>query len=168
MTSPSSKLSETDLNHMRHAIRLSDDAQRHGNPPFGAVLVASDGSILATGENTIVTTRDLTAHAEMNALRIACATFSAQQIAAATMYASGEPCPMCSGAMMRLGLRRVLFGISAGVAAPYMPVSAGAMPGTVNCRDVLLLAPQYIEVLGPVLEAEARVPFEAFRARSAA
>ena len=51
---------EKDLEHMRHAIRLSDDAQRRGNPPFGAVLVAPDGAILATGENSIVTTRDLT------------------------------------------------------------------------------------------------------------
>ena len=156
-----------DLDHMRHAIRLSIEAQRRGNPPFGAVLVSPEGAVLATGENSIVTTRDLTAHAEMNALRAASGSLTAQQIAAATMYASGEPCPMCSGAMMRLGLRRVLFGMPTGRAAPYMPSSAGAMPGTVNCRDVLALAPQTIEVLGPMLEDEARVPFEAYAKRSA-
>ena len=163
MNTPAAK----DLEHMRHAIRLSDDAQRRGNPPFGAVLVAPDGAILATGENSIVTTNDLTAHAEMNALRAACGRFSAQQIAAATMYASGEPCPMCSGAMMRLGMRRVLFAMPTGKASPYMPKTAGAMPGTVNCRDVLALAPQKIEVLGPMLEDEAKVAFEAFARRSA-
>ena len=90
---------------LRTAIDLSDAARRQGNMPFGAVLVAADGSLLATTLNTTVTSRDLTAHAEMNALRAASASCTAQQIAAATMIASGEPCPMCSGAIIRFGLR---------------------------------------------------------------
>ncbi len=156
-----------DERHMREAIALSEAARKRGNMPFGAVLVAPDGRVLASAENTIVTDRDITAHAEINALRIASKTCTPQQLAAATMYASGEPCPMCSGAMIRVGLRRLLFGIRAAVATPYLPAAAGAMVGSVNCRDVLALAPSPIDVEGPVLESEAKVPFEAFAARGA-
>ena len=157
-----------DLDHLRDAIALSEAARRRGNMPFGAVLVAPGGAILARSENTIITDRDMTAHAEINALRAASKKCSPQQIAAATMYASGEPCPMCSGAMMRMGLRRLVFGIRAAVATAYLPIAAGAMARSIECRDVLRLAPETIQVEGPVLEEEARAPFEAFAARGAA
>ena len=156
------------LVHLRDAIALSEAARKRGNMPFGAVLVAPDGAILARAENTILTDRDITAHAEMNALRAASKHCTPQQIAAATMYASGEPCPMCSGAMIRVGLRHVVFGIRAVVATPYLPIAAGAMARSVDCREVLRLAPSTIEVSGPVLEEEAKAPFEAFAARGAA
>lgn len=157
-----------DLGHLRDAIALSEAARKRGNMPFGAVLVAPDGAILARAENTILTDRDMTAHAETNAFRAASKSCTPQQIAAATMYASGEPCPMCSGAIMRLGLRRVVFGIRAVVARPYLPIAAGAMVRSVDCRDILRLAPSAIDVEGPVLEEEAKAPFEAFAARGAA
>lgn len=157
-----------DQRHLRDAIALSEAARLRGNMPFGAVLVAQDGTVLARSENTIVTDRDMTAHAEINALRAASKSCTPQQVAAATMYASGEPCPMCSGAMMRMGLRRLVFGIRATVATPYLPQAAGAMAGPVSCRDILRLAPSTVEIEGPVLEYEAKQPFEAFAARGAA
>ncbi len=159
MSNPTPSPSDTDLQHLREAIRLSEEALRHGNMPYGAVLVAADGEVLASTENTILTARDATAHAETNAFRAASKTAGVLRFAGATMYASGEPCPMCSGAIMRMGLKRVLFGVSAKVAMPFMPKTAGAMPGAVACRDVLALAPQGIEVHGPLLEAEALAPF---------
>jgi tRNA(adenine34) deaminase len=155
--------SEQDLQHLRKAIELSEAARRHGNMPYGAVLVAADGEVLAQTENSIVTDRDVTAHAETNAFRAASRTAGAARLAGATMYASGEPCPMCSGAIIRLGVRRVLFGIRASVAMPYMPAASGVMPGSVNCRELIALAPHPIEVQGPLLEDEAKLPFEALR-----
>lgn len=149
-----------DLSFLRDAIGLSREARKRGDMPFGAVLVAPDGTVLARTANTIHTDRDLTAHAEINALRAASRTCTPQAIAAATMYASGEPCPMCSGAMIRLGIRRVVFGIRSSVAMTFLPQAAGVMPGSVNCRDVLRLAPFPIEVEGPLLEKEARAVFE--------
>lgn len=160
--------STQDLEYLREAIRLSECARRRGNMPYGAVLVAADGEVLASTENSIVTDRDVTAHAETNAFRAASRRMEAHRFAGATMYASGEPCPMCSGAIMRLGLRRVLFGIRAATAMPYMPTATGVMPGSVACRDLLSLAPHAVEVHGPLLEDEARVPFEALKARGAA
>ena len=158
---------DADFGPLREAIALSEAARKRGNMPFGAVLVAPDGTVLARGENAIVTDRDITAHAEINAIRAASRQFTPRQIASATMYASGEPCPMCSGAMIRTGVRRVVFGIRAAVATPYLPGAAGAMVGSVDCRKVLALAPTPVEVRGPVLEEEAKAPFESFAARGA-
>jgi len=154
-----------DLAHLRRAIALSDEAAMRGNRPFGAVLVSASGAVIAEAHNTTATDRDLTAHAEMNALRAASARCSAEEIAGATMYASGEPCPMCSGAMVRLGLRRVLYAIGDEALRPYLPAAAGLMAGSVACRDVLHLAPVPVEVLGPLLEDEARAPFDTQAAR---
>jgi len=159
--------SDPDLGPLREAIALSEEARKRGNMPFGAVLVAPDGTVLSRGENAIATERDITSHAEINAIRAASKHCTPQQIAAATMYASGEPCPMCSGAMIRTGVRRLVFGIRATVATRYLPGAAGAMVGSVDCRKVFAIAPTPVEVRGPVLEDEARAPFEAFAARGA-
>jgi tRNA(Arg) A34 adenosine deaminase TadA len=157
---------EQDLVHMRRAIRLSEGARLHGNQPFGAVLVAAGGEVLAEAENAMLSDHDLTAHAEMNALRIASKRASPAEIASATMYASGEPCAMCAGAMLQHGLRRIVFGIRWEVNRPYQrPAPPGVVRPTVGCRDILRLAPVPVEIIGSVLEEEARVPFEAFAAR---
>ncbi len=126
--------------------------------------MADSGEILAEAENAMLSARDVTAHAEMNALRAA--SLRGSTLAGATMYASGEPCPMCAGAMLYAGLKRVVFGIRREVNLPYhMPGGAGRIKPSVSCRDILLLASPGIEVVGPLLEEEARVPFEAYAAR---
>lgn len=63
-------LAPTDLAHLRRAIELSILARDHGNHPFGAVLVSADGRVLEA-ENTVLTDRDVTAHAETNLVRLA-------------------------------------------------------------------------------------------------
>jgi tRNA(Arg) A34 adenosine deaminase TadA len=157
---------EQDLVHLRRAIVLSEGARRNGNQPFGAVLVSAEGEVLAEAENAMLSYRDITAHAEMNVLRVASKRADRSQIARATMYASGEPCAMCSGAMLQHGLRRIVFGIRWQVNLPYQrPAPPGVVRPTVGCRDILRLAPVSVEIIGPVLEEEARVPFETFAAR---
>src|SRR5207237_6027653 len=125
------------------AIVLSEGARRNGNQPFGALLVGADGEIIAEAENAMLSARDLTAHAEMNALRMASRRAWPVQLAGATMYASGEPCPMCAGAMLQHGLRRIVFGIRWHAIRQYPPP---APPGTVlptaTRRAILHLAPQ--------------------------
>lgn len=159
-------ITERDLEHLRHAIRLSDLARIHGNQPFGAVLVASDGKVLAAAENSMLSDCDLTSHAEMNALRIASKVAPAGEIAQATMYASGEPCPMCSGAMLQNRIRRIVFGIRFEVNRSYhVPSQPGDARPTVTCGDIMRFASPPMEVIGPLLEEEARVPFELYATR---
>ena len=93
---------------MEKAIALSAAAVAHGNEPFGAVLV-KDGEIVYTNENQIYTRNDPTFHAESGLLRRFCAETGITDLQDYTMYASCEPCFMCSGTMVWLKLGRLVF-----------------------------------------------------------
>ena len=83
---------------MRRAIALSLDAVRSGGGPFGAVVVR-DGRIVGEGANHVTTGNDPTAHAEVVAIRRACAALGTFELRGAEIYTSCEPCPMCLGAI---------------------------------------------------------------------
>ena len=105
-------LSDADHEPMRLAIRASHDAVAAGNMPFGATLVAPDGALLWTAQNNQLTSGDCTGHAELVLVRDARAALGAEAVRGGTVYASGEPCAMCSGAMFWAGIRRVVFAAS--------------------------------------------------------
>jgi tRNA(Arg) A34 adenosine deaminase TadA len=94
---------------MRRAVALSAEAAAQGGGPFGAV-VARDGRILGEGRNQVVPGRDPTAHAEMVAIRAACAGLGSHDLAGATLYTSCEPCPMCLGAAWWARIGRIVHG----------------------------------------------------------
>jgi len=88
-----------DNKYMKMAIDLAAKNVESGNGgPFGAVIV-KDGKIVATGVNTVTTSNDPTAHAEVNAIRNACAKLDNFQLDGCEIYSSCEPCPMCLGAI---------------------------------------------------------------------
>ena len=84
---------------MKEAIRLSEEAVKHGNEPFGAVLV-KDGQIVYSNENQIYTRHDPSFHAEAGLIRRFCAETGITDLSEYTLYSSCEPCFMCSGAMV--------------------------------------------------------------------
>lgn len=83
---------------MRRAIALSCEGVEAGGGPFGAVVVRQ-GRILGEGRNNVVPGRDPTQHAEIVAIRAACAALGTHDLAGAVIYTSCEPCPMCLGAI---------------------------------------------------------------------
>lgn len=83
----------------------------HGGRPFGAVLV-KDGEVLATGVNEILATHDPSTHAEMQAIRAAAVARRNPRLDGCTMYASGQPCPMCLSAMHMTGVKAAYFAYS--------------------------------------------------------
>lgn len=84
--------------HLQHTFDLARRAVESGSGgPFGAVVVL-DGEVVAEGWNQVVGTDDPTAHAEVTAIRAACARLGTFQLTGAVLYASCEPCPMCLGA----------------------------------------------------------------------
>jgi guanine deaminase len=84
---------------MRQAIALAVENVREARGgPFGAVVV-KDGQVIATGVNTVTSTFDPTAHAEIVAIRGACRYLSQHQLTGCELYSSCEPCPMCLGAI---------------------------------------------------------------------
>lgn len=97
---------------LRRAIALAAEARESGNPPFGSLLAAPDGTVLAEDRNTTLTDRDITAHPELKLARWAARELDAPTAAATTMYTSCEPCTMCAAAIQQAGLRRVVFALS--------------------------------------------------------
>jgi tRNA(Arg) A34 adenosine deaminase TadA len=84
---------------MREAIRLSvENVEQGKGGPFGAVIV-KDGKIIARGVNEVTSSNDPTAHAEVVAIRRACAALHSFQLSGCEIYCSCEPCPMCLGAI---------------------------------------------------------------------
>jgi len=84
--------------------------------PFGAVVV-KDGVVIAQASNAVVANRDPTAHAEVEAIRAACATLGSFQLDGCDLYASCEPCPMCLGAILWARPRAVYFAATRADAA---------------------------------------------------
>ena len=97
---------------MREAIRLSMENVKSGNGgPFGAVIV-KNGKIIATAVNEVTKSNDPTAHAEIVAIRNACATLNSFQLDGCDIYCSCEPCPMCLGAIYWARPDAIYFGNS--------------------------------------------------------
>lgn len=101
--------SKDDEKFMQLAIDLSIDNVANGGGPFGAVIVRN-GEIVATGTNRVTATCDPTAHAEVNAIRAACAKVGDFKLTGCTVYSSCEPCPMCLSALYWAGVERIIYG----------------------------------------------------------
>jgi tRNA(Arg) A34 adenosine deaminase TadA len=111
--------SQEDRFFLERAIALAYEGMRKGaGGPFGAVVV-KDGVIIGEGHNEVLASNDPTAHAEMVAIRRACAHLSDFQLESCTIYASSEPCPMCMGAIYWSRPSRLVYATSHQDAAQY-------------------------------------------------
>lgn len=131
---------------LRRAIHLAAAAREAGNPPFGSLLVGSDGTVLAEEQNTTITDGNISFHPELKLAVWAARELSPEVAAGTTMYTSCQPCPMCTGALARSGLGRVVFALS-GEQLDGLK-STGSFPAV----------PQE----GPALYDEARVPVDGY------
>ncbi|MCU1223739.1 MAG: Guanine deaminase [Edaphobacter sp.] len=102
---------------MERAIALATENVTSGRGgPFGAVIVR-DGTIVATGVNRVTATNDPTAHAEVTAIRRACAELGSVSLAGCEIYSSCEPCPMCLAAIYWSRCEAIFYGNTAADAA---------------------------------------------------
>jgi tRNA(Arg) A34 adenosine deaminase TadA len=153
---------EQDALHLRRAIELSYTAKAGANRPYGAVIALPDGTVLAEAWNRTGESRDCTTHAETDAIRAAVPVHAREVMARATMYASGEPCVMCAGAIFLAGIRRVVFGVDAATVREYRKVAPHLRDLELGCAEVLAASPHPIEVIGPLLVDEAVEPHRDF------
>ena len=100
---------DEDRHWMGAALSDAEAAGRCGEVPIGAVIVI-DGRIVGRGGNATEALQDATAHAEMLALRQACAALGSRRLLDATLYATLEPCAMCAGAIVLARVPRLVFG----------------------------------------------------------
>ena len=94
---------------MEMAARLSEENIERGGGPCGAVIV-KDGEVIATGVNSVTLNNDPTAHAEVSAIRNACARLSTFSLSGCIVYSSCEPCPMCLSALYWAGVAKIFYG----------------------------------------------------------
>jgi len=141
---------ETHERLARQTIELARLARRAGNHPFGALL-AIDGDVVLTAQNTIATDRDPTAHAESNLVADAIRRLSRDEIRRSILYTSCEPCPMCAGKMYWAGIRAVVYALP----ASELALLAGA-DFLVPCVELFSRGAEAVTITGPLLVDEAR------------
>lgn len=101
---------DVDESWMWRAIGMAREAQKMGEVPVGAVIVDSDGKILAAAGNRTIKDLDPTGHAEILALRIAATRIGNYRLTGTTVYTTIEPCAMCAGALVNARVARLVFG----------------------------------------------------------
>jgi tRNA(Arg) A34 adenosine deaminase TadA len=150
-----------DLGHLAAAIEVAWRARGNGNHPFGAILVIDDEQVLEA-ENTVITSRDATEHAEMNLVRLASARFGPEQLGQATLYTSTEPCAMCAGAIYWTGIGRVVYGLPETGLIAMTGASEQNPTLSLPCREVFARGQRPVVVAGPLLTEQARAVHEGF------
>ena len=130
-------------------MRLAIDEARHGDYPFGAIIVG-DGHVLARGRNLGKTDGDPTAHGEMVAIRRCLREHGRAALRGSTLYTSGEPCAMCMGAIIWCGVGRLVF------AASVQQLATKIDQIMISSEEVAAKAPfRPIKITGGVLAVEA-------------
>ena len=151
-------LGPADSHWLRQAFVWANAARIRGNRPFGAIVVAEDGRILAEAFSNTHETGDSTGHAELNAMRqLGTARLPADVIAGATLYCSAEPCVLCASAICGAGVRRVVFGLDAKRLQHLRP---NLRTVDLSCHDIFANARMAVDCTGPCLVEEALAVYE--------
>lgn len=140
--------------YLERAVELAEIALEKGDEPFGSVLVSALGEVLAEDHNHVAA-GDRTQHPEFYLARWAAEHLTPEQRAEATVYTSGEHCPMCSAAHGWVGLGRIVYASSSAQLGEWLE-EMGVAPSPVRplaIQDVIRDA----EVVGPVPEYAERV-----------
>ncbi|MBM3679302.1 MAG: nucleoside deaminase [Actinobacteria bacterium] len=148
--------------HLRRAIALASSAREHGNHPFGSLLVDATGVVLLEAENTVVTERDATGHAELNLVRRASALHDFDTLSFCTLYTSTEPCAMCTGAIYWSGIGQVVYALGGDQLAAIVGDVDGTGMLALSCREVLARGDRPVAVDGPHLFTEAAAAHDGF------
>jgi tRNA(Arg) A34 adenosine deaminase TadA len=148
-------VTEADLPHLRRCVELAAEAVAAGDHPFGSVLVAADGTVLAEDRNREVTAGDATRHPEFALAQWAAANMAPQERAAATVYTSGEHCPMCAAPHGWVGLGRIAYATSSQQLGVWL-AELGVTPAPVLPLAITEVVPGLV-VAGPVPELAEQV-----------
>ncbi|MCX5366072.1 nucleoside deaminase [Streptomyces sp. NBC_00124] len=138
---------DAELPYLRRCVELAAEALEAGDEPFGSVLVGADGEVLAEDHNRVAS-GDRTRHPEFELARWSAAHMSPEARAAATVYTSGEHCPMCAAAHAWVGLGRIVYVASSEQLAQWLG-QLGVPAPPVRTLPVHEVAPG-VTVEGPV------------------
>jgi len=144
-------VNEADLQHLRRCVELAEEAVAAGDEPFGSVLVDADGRVLTEDRNRIAG-GDRTRHPEFALARWAAEHLTPGRRATATVYTSGEHCPMCAAAHGWVGLGRIVYATSSEQLTRWLD-EMGVPPAPVRSLSIREIVPDAV-VEGPVPELE--------------
>jgi len=143
----------TDEEYMRLAIGTTREGLSRGQTPFGACIVRDD-EIVACAHNHVWAHTDITAHAEVEAIRSACHKLGAIDLSGCTIYSTCEPCPMCFAAIHWARIERIVYGATIADAQ-----GAGFHELTISNDTMRELGGSEVVVDGPVLREECAALF---------
>ena len=132
--------------YMQRALEQAREAGQRGNRPVASIIVR-DGAIIGEGQNTIYSDLDPSAHAEIAAIRQACARLEAVDLSRSTLYSTLEPCPMCFWAMQEAKIGRLVLG------GRYVGIGRTDL-GRYTVESFLQFTGRSLEVVTGVLEKE--------------
>jgi tRNA(Arg) A34 adenosine deaminase TadA len=144
----------TEMRYLRRCIELATEALEAGDQPFGSVLVAADGAVLAEDRNR-TSSGDRTRHPEFELARWAAANMTPAHRAAATVFTSGEHCAMCAAAHGLVGLGRIVYATSSKQFRAWI-AELGIPPSPVKGLSIQEVVPGLV-VEGPVDELAAEI-----------
>ncbi|MFW6368851.1 MAG: nucleoside deaminase [Spirochaetota bacterium] len=147
-------ITEKDREYLGRCVELAREALEKGDEPFGSVLVSADGEVLREDHNHVAS-GDRTRHPEFEIARWAAAYMSPQARAAATVYTSGEHCPMCAAAHGWVGLGRIVYASSSRQLSLWLE-ELGVAPPPVRTLPIQDIVPGAL-VDGPDEELAERV-----------
>lgn len=147
-------MTSDDIRHLERCVELAAEAAARGDDPFGSVLVSADGEVVAERSNRIATSGDLTAHPELHLTQWASVNMTPEQRSEATMYTSGEHCPMCAAAQIWVGIGRLVYVLSA---EQIREASSSAVSINMTAREMIERAKADIVVDGPCEELGGQV-----------
>lgn len=152
-------ISSDDEQFMRLAVDACRRGIEMGQTPFGAALIRDGEAVVAT-HNHVWLTGDITAHAEMHCLRLACEKLAAVDLSGCTLYSTTEPCPMCFAAIHWARCDRIVFGTGIEAAA-----EAGFNELPISNAEMKRLGGSPVAVDGGCLADECAALFDEWRSR---
>ena len=151
---------------LRAALAVARRSMDKGNLPFGCLMADKEGNVIEEGENTVVTTGDSIAHCEINLVHKLAGKFDFEFLESCTVYASTEPCPMCTAALFWAGIGRIVYALSK---ERYHSIARTTNPShlfDLSAEKLLSYAKRPVQISGPLLEAEAAELYTAWLSES--
>ncbi len=149
---PAVAIGDDDLAHLRRCVELAADALAAGDQPFGSLLVDADGVVRIEALNR-TKGGDATQHPEFEIARWSATNLTPDERARATVYTSGEHCPMCAAAHAWVGLGRIVYAASTAQLIDWLR-AVGVTPSPVAPLPISTVAPG-VETVGPAAELAA-------------
>jgi guanine deaminase len=150
----------SDEAYMRQAIEKARQGLESGQSPFGACIVR-DGKVIACAHNVVLASTDITAHAEMHAIREACRALQTIDLSGSVIYSTCEPCAMCFGACHWARIGRIVYGVRSVDSAEF-----GFHELPISDETLKELAHSSVELVPDCLAEENRELFRLWAARS--